>query len=170
MSGEEIPEYERHGWGFCDSKVHLPEQLFRRIVNSYISVVYYAGVAMVGQKFSKEMDVVNVDAWKFAFNEEDLTEALGHFYCDALPLNYVKIIQEEIERHALKGLTPVRIPLSTKGAKIQWNSHAEKFNELEEEMNVWVQANLDKLPNVNQFPLEGEESVGEEDDHNEDNE
>lgn len=144
MSGE----VDKHGWGFCGSEVYLPEQLFRRIVNCYISVVYYASVAMVGQKFSKEMDVTNVDAWKFAFDEADLTEALGHFYCDALPPDYVKIIQEEMDRHALKGLAPARIPLSTKEAKIQWNSHAEKFSELEKEVNTWVQANLDKLPNA----------------------
>jgi hypothetical protein len=144
MSGE----MGKHGWGFCGSEVHLPEQLFRRIVGCYISVVYYAGVAMVGQRFSKELDVINVDAWKLAFDEADLTEALGHFYCDALPLNYQDIIHEEIDRHALKGLAPAKIPLSTKGAKVQWNSHAEKFGELEKEVNTWVQANLDKLPNA----------------------
>ena len=141
-------EVGKHGWGFCGSDIHLPEQLFRRIVNCYISVVYYAGVAMVGQRFDKDMEIINVDAWKFAFDEADITEALGHFYCDALPTNYEKIIQEEIKAHALKDKVPAMIPLSTKGAKVQWNSHAEKFGELEKEVNSWVQANKDKLPDA----------------------
>lgn len=166
MSGE----VGKHGWGFCGSEVHLPEQLFRRIVGCYISIVYYAGVAMVGQRFSKELDVINVDAWKFAFDEADLTEALGHFYCDALPKDYEKIIKEELDRHALKGLAPAMIPLSTKGAKVQWNSHAEKFGELEKEVNAWMQANLDKLPNAI-ANFEGHMIDEEEDDqYNEDNE
>jgi hypothetical protein len=165
-----MSEVGKHGWGFCGSDVHLPEQLFRRIVNCYISVVYYAGVAMVGQRFAKDLDVINVDAWKYAFDEPDLTEALGHFFCDALPDKYEKIIQEELASHPLKGIAPATIPLSTKDAKVQWHSHAEKFGDLEKEINTWVQANLDKLPNAIEN-FEGTLLDEEEDtDYNEDHE
>lgn len=137
-----------HGWGFCEAKVHLPEILFQRIVNAYVSTAYYAGVAMVGKRFPKETDVIKVDAWKQAFQVDDITEAFRYFYCDALPEAYERIIKDEIRTHPLHNKAPATIPLSTATAKIQWESFAHKFMELEAEVGEWAKVNADKLPNA----------------------
>jgi len=139
---------EKHGWGFCGSEIQLPADLFKRIVDCYINVVYYAGVAMVGKKFQNDMEVISVDAWKFAFDKEDLAAALIHFYCDALPTSYQKIIQETIAAHPLKGKAPATIPLSSKAAKVRWEEYVDKFEALEGEVMAWALTNLEKIPNA----------------------
>jgi len=137
-----------HGWGFCDAKARLPDILFQRIVTCYISTVYYAGVAMVGKSFSKESGIISVDAWKAAFNEEDLLDAFRYFFCDALPKNYAQLVKDEVRKHPLHNVAPATIPLSTVAAKDQWATSAGKFLELEGEIEEWAAANVSKLPNA----------------------
>ena len=122
---------------------------------------------MVGQRFDKTMEPINVDAWKFAFDEADVTEALGHFFCDALPHNYTEIIKEVMFAHPLKGVKPATIPLGSKDAKVKWNEYADQFAKLEEDVHAWATLSLQKLPNS--LPnFTGEREFGDEFD-NEDN-
>lgn len=137
-----------HGWGFCEAEVQLPDILFQRIVNAYVSSAYYAGVAMVGQRFPKEKEIISVDAWKLAFQAEDITDAFRFFYCDALPLNHEQIIKDEIRKHPLYNKAPATIPLSSANAKTLWANFSSKFMELEAEVGEWAKANADKLPNA----------------------
>lgn len=137
-----------HGWGFCEAKANLPEILFQRVVNCYISTVYYAGVAMVGRRFQKETEVISVDAWKSAFQAEDILDAFKFFFCDALPKNYEQIVADEIRKHPLRNKPPATIPLSSAAAKIHWSAFANKFVKLEKEVEEWATANIEKLPNA----------------------
>lgn len=146
-----------HGWGFCGSTAHLPEILLRKILGSYITIVYYAGVAMVGKKFPDSNSIISVDAWKEAFNEEEIDEALNHFFCDALPKNYKKILKEEINKHPLKGIAPATIPLSTNAAKEKWVELAKDFTDIEKEVEAWANANLDSIPNASKNFTEEED-------------
>ncbi len=136
-----------HGWGLCEAEVTMPEDLFRRVVDCYITIAYYAAVAMVGKKFVPTSDVVTVDAWKFAFSEEDLLlDAFRLMFCDALPPKYEQIVQDVVAKHPLKGVAPATISLSTTKARDQWVEHANKFSGLEEEISSWIKDNLNKLP------------------------
>jgi len=163
-----------HGWGFCGSTAHLPEQLLRRILGAYITIVYYAGVAMVGKKFSDGKKIISVDAWKEAFNDEEIDEALNHFFCDALPKNYKKILKEEIKNHPLKGVAPATIPLSTTMAKEKWIALASEFTDIEKEVEAWANNNLEAIPNASKnsveqdchefYDIDEEGAEGEEDD------
>lgn len=137
-----------HGWGFCGSEVRMPEELFRKLVASYISIVYYAGVAMVGKKFPDGGETINVDAWKIAFDSKDVTDAMNTFYCDGLPLGHEVVIEEEIKKHPLKGIAPAQIPLSSRLAQDKWHDAATDFAKLEDSVETWAMSNLEKIPNA----------------------
>ena len=167
-----------HGWGFCEAETQMPDILFQRIVNCYISTVYYAGVAMVGKRFQKETELISVDAWKTAFSENDILDAFRFFFCDALPEQYEQLVKDEIRKHPLNGVAPATIPLSTATARIQWAAFAAKFLELETEVEEWATVHLDKLPNMlpnfdtdnlNRWGNDGEENESEDESNENEN-
>lgn len=156
--------HEGHSRGFCGSVAKLPEELFRKIATTYIATVYYAGVAMIGRSFPYMSDVVKVDAWKAAFEQTLLEEAFWHFFCDALPANYQRMIAEEVAKHPLRGKAPATLPLSTKEARKRWEEHLDLFDVFEKEVYTWASTHIGYFPEIPDEMRNYEEDIPNEED------
>lgn len=154
--------HEGHSRGFCGSVSKLPEDLFRKVVECYIATVYYAGVAMIGRSFPYAKEVVKVDAWKAAFENSLLQEAFYHFFCDALPANFERMVAEEVVKHPLKGIAPALVPLSTKEARKEWEKKLQEFEFLEKEVYTWASTNIGYFPEIPDEMRDYEEDIPDE--------